>query len=122
MGTAWSAFIGSRQKPKLGRGLQNRGRKRRTVLSGTKPGTGPYSQRRPACDPTLVAARIVSVAHDFVGVEDLGNHMTSARSWYLGRSERIALSTRLAGERLNGTAIVTVLLSAGRHFIIRETS
>jgi hypothetical protein len=26
--------------------LQNRGRKRRTVLSGTKPDTGPYSQRR----------------------------------------------------------------------------
>ena len=60
MGAAWSASIGSRQKPKLGRGLQNRGRKRRTVLSGTKPGTGPYSRRRlRGGDPFNLAARII---------------------------------------------------------------
>jgi hypothetical protein len=45
MRAAGQAFIGSKQKPKPGLGLRDKGPKCRTLPIGTKLGTGPYGQR-----------------------------------------------------------------------------
>ena len=52
MRAALQAFIGSKQKPKPRLGLRDKGLKCRTLPSGTKSGTGPYSQRYLPRDPS----------------------------------------------------------------------